>query len=160
MDQAEAVARLVKLNGGKLVGKTRLQKSVYLLKSVDVDLGFDFDYHHYGPYSEELALASNDAKALGLINVEWRSSYGNDFAIFTTPEEGVRALDSDRARSVMKILEGYETTVLELAATADFLRRNGFGERAWDETIRRKASKVNEERIKNSRKLLREIQAA
>ncbi len=156
MDQPEAVAGLVKLNGGKLVGKIRLQKSVYLLKSCGIDLGFDFDYHHYGPYSEELSLASKDAEALGMIEVEWRSSYGNEYAIFTAPAE-VEALASPKAQDVLQILGRYEATVLELAATVDFLRRNGFGDRAWQETIRRKAAKVNESRVENSKKLLREL---
>ena len=52
MNYPVAVTALVNLNGGRIVGKTRLQKTVYLLKECGIDLGFDFDYHHYGPYSE------------------------------------------------------------------------------------------------------------
>src|SRR5437879_1961262 len=82
MDYVTPIAGLVKLNGGRLVGRTRLQKSVYLLRLCGVDLGFDFDYHYYGPYSEELASAARDAEALDLIEVEWKTSYGNEYAIF------------------------------------------------------------------------------
>lgn len=41
--------------GGELVGKVRLQKTVYLLDQLGLNSGFSYEYHHYGRYSEELA---------------------------------------------------------------------------------------------------------
>ena len=155
----DAVAQLITLNGGRLVGRTRLQKSVYLLKACGIDLGFDFDYHHYGPYSEELAIAARDAEALGLVDVEWRNSYGNEYAIFQSTVGVDKFPQAEKARHILQALGRYEATVLELAATADFLRKNGYENDAWDETIDRKASKVTKQRLDQSRKLLQELLA-
>src|SRR5688572_18747783 len=66
-DAAQSVQQVVSLNGGKLIGKTRLQKSIYLLEAFQGGYGFDFDYHYYGPYSEEVSRAASDAIALHLI---------------------------------------------------------------------------------------------
>src|SRR5687768_9740647 len=133
----DLVAELIALNGGKLVGRTRLQKSVYLLQSCGIKLGFDFDYHHYGPFSEELASAARDAEALGAVDVEWKTAYGNEYAIFRSHASISDFPDFEKAAEVLGVLENYDATVLELAATADFLRKNGYKNEAWEETCRR-----------------------
>ena len=158
MDYVTSLAGLLTLNGGKLVGRTRLQKSVYLLKLCGIDLGFDFEYHHYGPYSEELTIASRDAEVLGLLDVEWRSSYGNEYAIFHA-RVAADFPQPEKASSALNILSRYETTVLELAATADFLGKNGYGSDPWTETLRRKATKITASRIEQSKKLLSELES-
>jgi uncharacterized protein len=158
MDQIDMVVGLVALNGGRLVGKTRLQKSIYLLGVCGIELGFDFDYHHYGPYSEELSEASRDAEILGMLDVEWRSSSGNDFAIFHS-RTTASLPQADLGRRALDVLRHYETTVLELAATADFLSKNGYKSDPWGETIRRKASKATPTRIEQSKQLLSELKA-
>lgn len=156
MDQPDTVAALVKLNGGRIVGKTRLQKTVYLLKSCGIDLGFDFDYHHYGPYSEELSIASGDAVALKLINLNWNNAYGNEYAIFSIAAEPTTNLPN-KTRDALTVLERHDATTLELAATADFLLKNGFPKNAWQETERRKASKITPARVESAKQLLQEI---
>ncbi len=155
----DTVAELVALNGGRLVGRTRLQKSVYLLQACGINLGFDFDYHHYGPYSEELASAARDAEALGMVDVEWKNSYGNDYAVFRSNVAVSDFPNFDNAAEVLRILSKYEATVLELAATADFLRKNGYENDPWEEVKRRKASKVTAQRLDQSRALLNELQS-
>jgi uncharacterized protein YwgA len=159
MDQSEIVAALVELNGGQLVGKTRLQKTVYLIESFGIQLGFDFDYHHYGPYSEELRVAASDAIALGAISCEWCHSGGVEYAVFSSSGTSGIKLPNGISRA-LSILRKYDTITLELAATADFLSKNGYADSAWDETSRRKASKVNRTRISNSVELLKELAAA
>ncbi len=155
----DAVAEIVSLSGGRLVGRTRLQKSVYLLKVCGIDLGFDFDYHHYGPFSEELANAAQDAEALDLINVEWKSNYGNDYAIFTSTVDAEDFPQVEKAKRILEILKHHDATVLELAATADFLSKNGYGADAWEETKRRKAVKATAQRLDASTRLLQELRS-
>ena len=49
-------------------GDLALQKVVYLLQSVyNVDLGYEFGYHHMGPYSFDLS----DDLSLGVENGDW-----------------------------------------------------------------------------------------
>ncbi len=68
----EGPMKIVELSGGRIVGKTRLQKSMYFLEAHGVGFNFGFDYHHYGPFSQELATAVSDAVALGRISEEPR----------------------------------------------------------------------------------------
>jgi len=156
MADAETVARIVRLNGGRLVGKTRLQKSAYFLESLGIGFGLDFAYHHYGPYSEELEYLANDARALDLIHVDWhRSAEGAEYAIFVdTSGRVITEPDDPERAAVLRVLSQFTATELELAATADFLARNGYGKAAWEETSRRKASKISRERIARAQVLL------
>lgn len=156
MDQPTLITALINLNGGTLVGKTRLQKSVYLLESFGIELGFDFDYHHYGPYSEDLSNASKDAETLGFLEVEWRSAYGNEYAVYKSHSQAEANLPPATA-AVLKTLANYDAVTLELAATADFLQKNGYSSDPWTETVRRKASKITASRIESSKKLLSEL---
>jgi uncharacterized protein YwgA len=159
-NQSNAVARIVSLNGGKLVGKTRLQKSAYLLESCGVGFGFDFTYHYYGPYSEELSLWADVSEALDSVKVEHaRTEYGASYPIYKTQKGQVDVNECDTTRSnILKVLSRYGTIELELAATAVFLANNGYRDNPWDETIIRKATKATPERVRKAKALLEEIQ--
>ena len=37
-------------------------------------LGLKFEYHYYGPYSEELASLAEDARDLQLMKIQWDTS--------------------------------------------------------------------------------------
>jgi uncharacterized protein YwgA len=161
MADAETVARIIRLNGGKLIGKTRLQKSAYFLEALGVGFELDFTYHHYGPYSEELEYLANDARALDLVDIDWRrSSEGAKYAIYLD-RSGDLPKDSKDARRVeaLKILGQYSSTELELAATADFLARSGYGDDAWEETERRKFSKTSPDWVARAQELLKRLEA-
>ena len=51
--------------GGQITGKVRFQKIVYLLDQLGFESGFDFEYHHYGPYSEGLSDTLTDEISMG-----------------------------------------------------------------------------------------------
>ena len=159
MADVNAIRRIIKLNGGSLIGKTRLQKSSYFLESSDVGFGFEFEYHYYGPYSEELASLAEDAKDLQLVKIQWDTSLdGIEYAIFVDTSEPLPEDPEDRRRGdILRILQDYTSTELELAATADFLSRTGY-DQAWEETARRKSSKITPERVARSKTLLRRLE--
>jgi uncharacterized protein len=160
MTQASDVAHLILLNGGRLVGKTRLQKSAYFLEAKGVGFGFDFSYHHFGPYSEELSNSADDAIALKLIDIDWKTSQaGARYAIFRVgeaPSDGNGAQD-DKRKKILDVLSKYSAVELELAATADFFERTALAADAWAETKRRKSGKLSGERLHRSKQLLEEI---
>lgn len=159
MMMAIDVARIIQLNGGRLVGKTRLQKSAYFLETKGIGFGFDFDYHHYGPFSEELSNSTDDAAALGLLDVDWRNSQsGSQYAIFIQkgPPNSEEPADGLR-RQVLDVLRNYSAIEVELAATADFLKTHGYSKDPWGETQRRKSSKVNVDRLSRAQQLLSEM---
>jgi uncharacterized protein YwgA len=158
--QADMVAKVLFLNGGKLIGKTRFQKTIYFLEEAGRGFGFDFEYYHYGPYSEELSSLMSDAEALKLCAIEWASTKsGAKFAIFNSNKNDFPsdAQDSNRTK-ILNILKEYDSVTLELAATADFLHKYESSKNKWEETARRKPDKVNPERIMKAKNLLKELQ--
>ena len=48
---------IVRDAGGRIVGRTRFQKIAYLLSVAGFEDGLRFVYKHYGPFSEDLAVA-------------------------------------------------------------------------------------------------------
>ena len=53
------------------MGKTKIQKiSYFLQESLDVELGYRFRMHYYGPYSDDLDGALSFAESLGFIEIE------------------------------------------------------------------------------------------
>jgi uncharacterized protein len=159
MADVNAVRRIVKLNGGRLTGKTRLQKSAYFLEFGRVGFGLEFEYHHYGPFSEELANLAEDAKDLHLMEIQWNTSLsGAEYAIFLDTSDPLPDDPEDKRRSdILSILRDYTSTELELAATTDFLARTGY-DHAWEETARRKSSKITPERVARSKALLKRLE--
>jgi uncharacterized protein len=152
------VTRLVCLNGGQLIGKTRLQKTVYLLGEYGPGFGFDFTYHHYGPYSEDLADATEDARVLQMLTVDWSASQdGTQYAIFKAAavarHSGEEAADQERQR-LLRMMKGYSAVELEIAATADFLKKHGYRQDPWSETRRRKGAKFTPQRAQRADELL------
>ncbi len=146
----DRVADIIRAAGGKIVGRTRLQKVAYLLELAGLGYGFRFEYRHYGPYSEELSLASRNAALLELLTEEEHpTSWGGSYSIFTVTDQSagqVFAMAAARADSI----------VLELAATAAFLTQEGVAN-PWEETARRKPAKADAGRLELAKSLYREL---
>ena len=158
MTTPNEVQQIVADAGGAITGKTRLQKSAYFLEADGVGSGFDFNYHYYGPYSEELATAATDASALGLVSLDWSHANGGfSYATYRTAADSGDNPRTRRRQQILAILDRYDAVSLELAATAHFLSVNGFAKDPWAETRRRKAAKVTDERILRAKELLDEI---
>lgn len=165
IEPEDRVAAVVSAAGGTLVSRVRLQKTVYLLDRLGLHSGFDFEYHHYGPYSRDLDVATSDAKALGVVqeNIAHRASDGASYSVFTLGEHGapkpeaLGALSQAEAERVARKFAGTHVTVLELAATVDWLWR--YEERQdWQaEIARRKPMKVGSGRLDRAVELLREL---
>lgn len=128
-----------------------------------MDLGFE--YHHFGPYSRELDNAVADARAFGLIHEEYehRRSDGAMFSIFelvpgVMVEDAVYGhLGRDRAADLVSRFAGTNVTVLELAATLDWLWRFE-GITDWrTEITKRKGRKVLGGRLDKAVDLLRSL---
>lgn len=149
---------IVALNGGQLVGKTRLQKTLYILQAVGVKLGYEFDYHHYGPYSEQIVEDAKWAVFLGKMEESQNLGFHQvPYTVFKTsrnPPDSVFGTSAEKVRSVLGLLNEYSAVVLELAATHLYLEKSGFAENAEQELISRKSAKATSERLAKSRELL------
>lgn len=162
-EREDVVAAVVAAAGGRLTGRVRLQKTVYLLDQLGLNSGFSYEYYHYGPYSRDLDNATADAKAFGLIEEDFdhRASDGAMYSIFRSegdpkPEVFV-GLDRGRAKELVGLFARTNVTVLELAATIDWLwRKEGCPD--WRREItRRKGVKVQGGRLEKAEELLNEI---
>jgi hypothetical protein len=146
------VAKLISIAGGEVIGATRLQKIACLIELAGATLGFNFAYHLYGPYSEQLDVAVSDAGALGLVRIEPKqAAWGGRYSVFR--------LSSPEADHVPNSLSTLATTAakadsveLELAVTAAFLAANGNPD-AWDAVAVRKKAKATPARLANAKAL-------
>ena len=150
--------------GGRVVGRLRLQKVFYLLDRLGLESGFNYEYHYYGPYSANLAEAIEDATAFGLVNerIERRAYDGVPYSVFEQPTAPLGSqlggLDQRHATHALVRVQRETATVLELAATIDWLKRV---ERVADwrkELVRRKGGKAAPDRVERATRLLSDLE--
>jgi len=154
-----AAARIVQDAGGELVGRTRLQKIAYLMQLAGFGDNFHFEYHHYGPYSEDLAQAMEIAVALGPVEEEERvTDWGGRYSIYTL-NENRSASDPDRASFVQQAKE-VNAIELELVATAAYLFVSEGINNPWQETSRRKPNKAADGRLERAVRAYEELRKA
>ena len=146
-------AAIVRDAGGRLVGRTRLQKVAYLTQLAGFASDFPFEYRHYGPYSEELAEAMEIAVGLNIVIEEEReSASGAWYSVYSADPADT---NNDRVRFINAASE-IGAIELELAATAAFLYaeegyRGGRGRNPWTITAQRKPSKAADGRLGRAR---------
>ena len=123
---------------GKIIGRIRLQKLVYFLEITGQGEGFEYHYHHFGPYSEALTEAISAAKAFDLIEEkEEIANWGGRYSVFTSKPN----IDNSRVAmrtEFIRTVKSISSMELDLAATAAHLFQHGMGADPWEETKRRK----------------------
>ena len=145
-------AKIVQLAGGEIVGSTRLQKIGCLLEMVGVGVGFDYSYHRFGPYSEELNIAAADADALDLIDIrEKTAAWGGRYAIYRSLGGNIEPTNSP-VRALAETAAAANSVALELAVTAAFLAKNGYSN-PWEEVAARKSAKATVEMMSQAKSL-------
>ena len=157
------IKSVIALNGGVMTGKTRLQKTFFFLESKGGKLGLDFDYHHYGPYSETLSAVLSFAGEDDITAREKKA--GNAMPCFEFSVQGdhqaknVGALSSGKVREILKTLADFSSWELELAATIHYFQEAEMSlEEAVEETKQRKTVKASPERLVKARELLSKLQ--
>ena len=164
MNAEDIAVNLIKLSGGQLVGRTRLQKEAYLLDRCGAAFGLPFTYHYYGPYSFELADGWEEARAEGRIEInEKLGGYGVPYSIFTLNEpdsdpDNLGELPVGTARARLEKMAGVSEIVLELAATIIYLKEEGYGEPPIKELKTRKPLKATDKLIKKATDLLSDLE--
>lgn len=147
------VAAIIQDAGGRIVGRTRLQKIAYLLTATGLDDSFSFSYKHYGPFSEQLASSAKFGALLGSLHERQdHASWGGTYSTYTVDEQPAKQQSSAR-NSLASIAVRADSIELELAATAVFLAREGY-EDPWTETAQRKPEKATDQRLESAKKLL------
>ncbi len=161
MTEREAVvAGVVAAAGGRLIGRVRLQKAIYLLDQLGLQSGFTYEYHHFGPFSREVDIATLDAQEFLGLKEEFarRESDGARYSIFNfngpVGEDAYGTLGRERASSLLATFEGTNVTVLELAATIDWLWRFERSNDWRSELVKRKGQKVENGKLDRALDLL------
>ncbi|RWP18202.1 MAG: hypothetical protein EOR00_12620 [Mesorhizobium sp.] len=156
--EAKKAQELVRDSGGRVVGRTRLQKIGYILSASGLDDAFQFSYKHYGPFSEDLATATREAKLLGLMKeTEQVAAWGGSYSIFQA-QEPIPAEVQPARRNLANLAAQADSVELELAATALFLSKEGI-EDPWEETERRKPEKADQGRLEAAKELYQQLRA-
>jgi len=157
-DRLSPVVQVIRDAGGEIVGRTKLQKTVYLLTLAGFDARFRFGYKHYGPFSEELADAADLAAAFDLISErQLETSWGGTYSIYTAPA-GEPSPQPSRIRLTQEAARS-DAVLLELAATAAYLAQEGKPQ-PWAETARRKPDKAADGRLDRAKELYARLRAA
>lgn len=109
---------------GRVQGRLKLQKAIYVLKSLGVPLRESFSFRYYGPYSDSLRAVLDVLESQELVqesvllypNGTKRydteiTSKGRDLAKRAPP------LEHALVQEVVRLIDGQQPQVLELAAT-------------------------------------------
>jgi len=154
------VVAIIEKAGGRVVGKTRLQKMVYIMEAAGINMGYDYTYFHYGPYSEDLSNHIEIAAAMGIVkHTETVTADGKrKYSIYEVDNKTFNdATEADEQNSLLKKMNETDSITLELAATALYLKKEEGYEDPWEETSRRKPSKATPERLEKAKKLYSEL---
>lgn len=160
MNLERIVAEVVALNDARqLAGRTRLQKTIYLLDQLGLESGAEFIYHHYGPFSSDVVSAWEMSELIYDFKTEDRSGNYGRYTVFRSqvpPSTQVGALPAEDVRRYLQRLAAASDIVLELAATVVFLEREGYGD-PYDEVTIRKPLKATSQRLASARQLISEL---
>jgi hypothetical protein len=157
-DRLSPVAQVIRDAGGEIVGRTKLQKTVYLLTLAGFEDRFRFGYKHYGPFSEELADAADLAAAFDVISErQQQAAWGGTYSVYSAPP-GEPSAQPSRIRLTQASTQS-DAVLLELAATAAYLAEEGKPQ-PWAETARRKPDKAADDRLGRAKKLYAQLRAA
>ena len=120
------VKRLVSKHPHKQVGKTLVQKMIYLLTRRGV-VDFDYSMYHYGPYSAEVAGELNFAECAGIVKINWVDEKG--YFIQPGPElDKFESLPPKNQREAIDTLierfGHFNAIELSILTTALFLKDN------------------------------------
>jgi uncharacterized protein YwgA len=105
---------------GKIEGRTKFQKIVYILQNLGVPFEEKFTYHYFGPYSAELQLEINDLVDSGVLKEYSQNPYIYKVDSSNQIETDYVGVDSDLLQDLLK----QDYRILELVATLFYLANN------------------------------------
>lgn len=149
----ELIAAIVRDAGGRIVGRTRLQTTAYLLDVAGYGDGFTFRNKQFGPCSHEVAEAARTGALLGhLSETRHVAPWGGQYSVYELDAGPSGDAPAGRKDLAARAAEA-DAIELMLAATAVCLFREGH-EDPWLETERRKPMAAAEGRLEQAKELL------
>ncbi len=128
---------------GRVIGRTRLQKTIKLLQRLGAPLNYTYMIHFYGPYSEGLQSEINLLEQMGIIEeTEQSSQEGHPYYILSVKEAQQSDLPNVKDfRAQIDLMANADSVVLELAATYDTFRESEMSHELAVQALRRKKGK-------------------
>jgi uncharacterized protein YwgA len=144
--------------GRRVVGRTRLQKTVKLLQRLGLPTDYDYMTYFFGPYSSGVQSDIGLLERLGAITEEERvSKDGSPYYVITAKAE-MELPDLKHFKKHINLMEKADPVVLELAATYDSFREMGSDhEDAVERLRRKKGAKCKGGRQKQALDLLKKL---
>jgi uncharacterized protein YwgA len=123
----------------KVVGRTRLQKTVKLLQRLGLPTSYNYSIHFYGPYSEDLQSDVTLLERVQLATEEVHKNKSGDGSYYVVKA----ATEADpqlvkKYQSAISLMASTDPVVLELAATYDAFREEGDHHKEAMERLKRK----------------------
>jgi uncharacterized protein YwgA len=123
----------------RVVGRTRLQKTINLLQRLKLPTNYGYTTFFYGPYSEGLHADIGLLKHYGLIDEQEKTAQdGSTYYIISTTPESALPSEIRPFQPFIDRMQQADAVVLELAATYDSFRAMGSNHDEALERLRRK----------------------
>lgn len=126
----------------KVVGRTRLQKTVKLLQRLGAPMDYDYMIHFYGPYSEGVQSDIGLLETFGFVEEkEYKAQEGSPYFVLHATEHAMKLAgspDVKKFRPAVQTMSKADPIVLELAATYDAFREMGHDHKTALERLKRK----------------------
>jgi uncharacterized protein YwgA len=146
---------------GVVRGRTRLQKTVYLLQYLGLPTDYRFSMLHYGPYSEALHTERGQVEHLGLLAETEEQGSRGPYYVLTAKSEAAdfaRIVSEAGLEEPLACIERADGSVLELAATYWYYREQGLDPAdAQQALLGRKPAKSTPTNVQAALALLREL---
>jgi uncharacterized protein YwgA len=144
--------------GRRVVGRTRLQKTVKLLQRRGFPTSYRYTIFFYGPYSEDLNAGLRLLESFGLVNEQEHLAKDGTTYYTITASADAELAEIEEYRPLIDRLAQTDPVVLELTATYDAFRELGCDH---DEALRRlrrkKGAKCDEGRDEQALRLVAEL---
>lgn len=113
---------------GEIIGRKKFQKIIYISKKLGLPFQERYDFHIYGPYSEELSLRLEELHHLGFLNEVKEEKTGYFQYRYTLAPEGERFLTQqkliwscEKEKEMVDDMNACSSKFLELIATVLYL---------------------------------------
>jgi uncharacterized protein YwgA len=143
---------------GKVVGRTRLQKTVRLLQRKGAPRHYSYNLHFYGPYSEDLFADIQLTCQMELIREEAITKGDNTYFIYRATASAALT-EVQPFQKWIDVIQKTKDIPLELAATYDAFREMGYDhEDAMERLRKKKPAKCNPKSEREALALLKELE--
>ncbi len=167
-DRTDLITGVIQAAGGKVIGQIRMQKIFYLLEQLGLSANIRYSYHHFGPYSEDLARSIDYAELIdsAVKEVPDRTISGSTFIAYELSKnlqenpDKIGDLSFSDVKNFVKDMTAETSIVIELAATIHWLKNKEKIDNWEQELLRRKPSKATPVFVEKAKTLLGKLNLA